>query len=364
MTSRRRLGLATLAAAAVGWPFLLPESTHFYGVLAVVYSLVALSLVVLAGWTGQISLGHAAFLGVGVYAGQRLLDAGVPLPLTLPVVAGLGAVVSLVLGVPSLRLRGIYLTIVTLAFGAACERYLFVLEPVRGSRSGIVPRASFFGFSTATDRGLYLVALAVLVMALALAANCRRSDLGRAWFAIRDSEDTAAALGVRVAPYKIGAFAVSAGLTTTAGVLYAMLFEATPGPSQFGVLSSFFLLTLPAIGGMGSLAGAVVGGTVFATAQPLVNAFDVRLFLASGVLLAFVTLSRTDGLVGAATRLLQSWREAAGQPAPGYGSFLPTPAATGDRPASARVRLRPGPGTELSGGARLRLRFSPGGGRP
>jgi branched-chain amino acid transport system permease protein len=356
----RRASWAAVAAAAVVWPFVLPRSTHFYGVLATVYALVALSLVVLSGWTGQISLGHAAFLGLGVYAGQRLLHGGVPLVVTLPLVALLGAAVSLALGIPSLRLRGVYLTIVTLAFGAACERYIFALEAVRGYRSGIVPRASLLGFPTTTDRGLYLVGLVVLALALAVVHNLRRSDVGRAWFALRDSEDAAAALGVRIAPYKIGAFALSAALTTTAGVLYGMLFQATPGPSQFGVLESFFLLALPVVGGIGSVAGAVVGGALFATAQPVVNLFEVRLFLATGALLAFVTLSRTDGVVGAATRLFRSWRSA-GRPAQAaYGSFAPS-GADDDAPVPLGGRVRvAGP---LPAGTRLRLRFAATGDR-
>jgi branched-chain amino acid transport system permease protein len=348
----RPAALGVVALAAVAWPFVLPRSTHFYGVLATVYALVALSLVVLSGWTGQISLGHAAFLGLGVYAGQRLLDSGVPLAATLPLVAALGAAVSLALGVPSLRLRGVYLTIVTLAFGAACERYIFALEWVRGYKSGIVPRASLLGFPTTTDRGLYLVGLAVLGFALAVVHNLRRSDVGRAWFALRDSEDAAAALGVRIAPYKIGAFALSAALTTVAGVLYGMLLQATPGASQFGVLQSFFLLALPVVGGIGSVTGAVVGGALFATAQPVVNVFDVRLFLATGVLLAFVTLSRTDGVVGAATRLLRAWR-AAGRPTQAaYGSFVPTddPDGSSDAPA---IRL----GSGLPAGSKIRIRL-------
>jgi branched-chain amino acid transport system permease protein len=359
MVDGRRLRLALVAAAALSWPFVLPPSTHFYGVLATVYALVGLSLIVLAGWTGQISLGHAAFLGLGVYAGQRILHAGVPLVATLPLVAALGAAVSLVLGVPSRRLRGVYLTIATLAFGAACERYLFALDAVRGYRSAIVPRASLLGFPTTSDRGLYLVALAVLGLALALVRNLRQSDVGRAWFAIRDSEDAASALGVRIAPYKIGAFALSAALATTAGVLYGMLLQATPGPSQFGVLQSLFLLAVPVVGGIESLAGAVVGGALFATAQPVVNLFGVRLFLASGILLASVTLSHTEGVVGAATRLMVAWREA-GRPIPaGYGSFAADPDGSGHRPASMVVRVI----GVLPAGSRLRLRFAPAGGR-
>jgi branched-chain amino acid transport system permease protein len=359
--SDRRLLPWAVGAAAVAWPFVLPRFTHFYGVLAAVYALVALSLVVLAGWTGQISLGHAAFLGLGVYAGQRLLHGGVPLVVTLPLVAALGAAVSLALGIPSLRLRGVYLTIVTLAFGAACERYVFVLESVRGYRSGIVPRASLLGFPTSSDRGLYLVALVVLGLALALVHNLRRSNVGRTWFAIRDAEDAAATLGVRIAPYKIGAFALSAALATVAGVFYGMLFQATPGPSQFGVLESFFLLALPVIGGIESLAGAVIGGVLFATAQPLVNLFEVRLFLATGVLLALATLSHTDGVVGAFMGLRRAWREATQPAQAGLGSFAPpaTDGVAGDGAPSGRVRVT----GDLPAGSRLRLRFAAAGDR-
>lgn len=358
--SNRRLASFAGMAAAVAWPFLLPQSTHFYGVLAVVYALVALSLVVLAGWTGQISLGHAAFLGLGTYAGQRLLDGGAPLVVTLPLVAALGAIVSLALGFPSLRLRGIYLTIVTLAFGAACERYVLALEAVRGHHSGIVPRTPLLGFSTTSDRGLYLVGLAVLGGSLAVVRNLRRSNVGRTWFAIRDSEDAAAALGVRIAPYKVGAFAVSAALTTTAGVFYGMLFQATPGPSQFGVLQSFFLLALPVIGGIESLAGAVVGGVFFAIAQPVVNLFEVRLFLATGVALAATTLAHTDGVVGGLTRLGRAWREAAGPERAAVGSFAQSTASgQGEGAPAGSVRLI----GAVPSGTRLRLRLVAAGGR-
>jgi branched-chain amino acid transport system permease protein len=352
---RRALMVLALAVAILGWPFVLPESTQFYGVLGAVYALVALSLVVLCGWTGQISLGHAAFLGLGCYAGQKLLAGGVPLPLALVLVALLGAVVSLLLGVPSLRLRGVYLAIVTLAFGAACEHYLFELGSVRGFRSGIVPRASFLGLPTTSDRGLYYVALGVLALFMVVVANLRRTDTGRVLFAIRDAEEAAASLGVRIAPYKVGAFALSATMATVAGVLYGMLLQATPGPSQFGLLQSFFLLALPVVGGLGSLAGAVVGGLLLATAQPVVNVFEIRLFLASGLLLVLVTMSRTDGLTGAVTRLLRAGRSAA---RPGeavhYGSFVPDELLA---PPQRRPRIRVRPLDPLSPGTLLRLRL-------
>lgn len=304
----RVAGVVALAAAAVTWPFLLPGHTHFYGVLTVVYALVALSVTVLAGWGGQIPLGQAAFLGIGVYAAQPLLARGIPLPLVLLAVGLLGAGVSLALGVPSLRLRGVYLTVVTLAFGAACERFLFPMEAVSGGRTAkVVERPSLLGWSLSADRDLYLAALAVGALAFWLAANLRRSNAGRGLFAIRDSEDAAQSLGIRIAPSKIGAFAFSAALVSVAGVFYAMLLNSTPASDQFGVLQSLFFLALPVIGGLESLVGAVIGGFALAVAQPVVNALEVRLFFTAGIMLSVVLVSRTGGVVGLATRL---WRSA------------------------------------------------------
>jgi branched-chain amino acid transport system permease protein len=338
-TSRAALFLV-VAIAAVGWPFVTSKTIHFYGALSAIYALVALSLVILAGWTGQVSLGHAAFLGFGVYIGQKVLTAGVPVPLAVLTVAAFGAVISLALGIPSLRLKGVYLTIVTLAFGAACQRYFFLLESVRGFHSSTVPRPSVFGISTASDRGLYFVVLAVFALALLMAWNLRRSDTGRALFAIRDSEEAAQALAVRIAPYKIGAFALSAALATTAGLFYGMLYGATPGPDQFGILQSFFLLALPVVGGLESLWGAVIGGAFLATAQPLVNVFHVRLFLASSVALILVALSGYDGVTGMIAALFNAVRDAVvGKDRVRYGSFVPEAAAETNGKPHVRVRL-------------------------
>jgi branched-chain amino acid transport system permease protein len=207
--------------------------------------------------------------------------------------------------------------------------------------------------STHSDRGLYFVVLGVFFVALLVAANIRRSDAGRALFAIRDSEDAATALGIKIAPYKIGAFAFSAALATVAGLFYGMLIQATPGGDQFGVLQSLFLLALPVLGGLELLGGAIIGGALLATAQPAVNAFHVRLFLASGVLVVLVTLSGTDGITGLARIVWRSLKEQLSPEAQvRYGSFVPEdPAAAASIQAPARVRLRlssaPAPGSRV-----------------
>jgi branched-chain amino acid transport system permease protein len=360
--SRRFWLIAAAAVATVWWPFLTPKVAHFYGALSAIYALVALSLVILAGWTGQVSLGHAAFLGFGVYIGQKVLSAGVPVPLAVVAVAAFGAAVSLVLGIPSLRLRGVYLTIVTLAFGAACQRYFFVLNSVRSYHASVVPRPNVLGFSIKGDRALYFVVLAVFGLALLAASNLRHSDTGRAWFAIRDSEDAAQALAIRLAPYKIGAFALSAALATTAGLFYGMLYQATPGPDQFGVLQSFFLLALPIVGGLESLAGALVGGAFLATAQPLVNALNIRLFLASGIALIVVALSKVDGFTGMVRSMIDTvGRELAPEDRARYGSFVPEELmAPSNGSPHLKVRVV-GPPPR---GSVLRLRVRGAGGEP
>lgn len=345
--ARQHVVLVAATVAAVVWPFVLPPYTHFYGVLTVVYALVALSLTVLSGWTGQISLGHAAFLGTGVYATQPLLARGVPLPFVVVLVAGFGAALSLVLGIPSLRLKGVYLTIVTLSFGAACELFFFPLEAVSGgSRAKTIARPDVLGLSLGSDRSLYLAGLVVAAAAFAVCARIRASDVGRSLLAIRDSEDGAQSLGIRIAPYKIGAFALSAALASMSGVFYGLLVNATPAGNQFGILQSMFLLALPVIGGLESLLGALIGGAVLAIAQPVVNALGVRLYLTSGILLAAILLARTGGIVGLNRRLL-GVLPALLQP----GESRSAPA---HRPPQLRVVMRRGvtPGTTV----RLRVR--------
>jgi branched-chain amino acid transport system permease protein len=335
--STRTTTAGVVVATLIVWPLLAPKVTHFYGVLSLCYAMVAVSLTVLSGWTGQISLGHAAFFGIGVYAAQPLLVRGVPLIVTLIAVAAFGAAVSLVLGIPSLRLRGVYLSIVTLAFGAVCERFFFPLTPVSGGTfAKRIPVPNVFGIDLRTERSLYYVVLIAAVIAFAAAHRMRRTDVGRVLLAIRDSENGAQALGVRIAPYKIGAFAYSGAVTTVAGAFYGMLIGATPAAGQFGILLSLFFLAMPVIGGIEFLSGALVGGALLASAQPLFNTLNVRLYLASGLLLTLVFALRTGGVVGLFASVARDVRRLeARSNDEGMTSFLPE-----DRPTPPRVRVR------------------------
>ncbi|MGQ0630975.1 MAG: branched-chain amino acid ABC transporter permease [Sporichthyaceae bacterium] len=351
-----RVGFAVIALGLLLWPVFTSETAHFYGSLSAIYALVGLSLVILIGWTGQISLGHAAFLGFGCYIGAKLLNNDVPLILAVPIIGAVGAVISLVLGIPSLRLRGVYLTITTLAFGLACQRYFFTRPQLRDSNAEEVPRESLVGLSTQTDRGLYYAVLIVLAVALLLAYNTRRSDVGRVLFAIRDSEAAAQAMAIKIAPYKIGVFAASAALATIAGLFYGMLFRATPGPDQFGVLQSLFYLAMPVLGGAEALLGALVGGAFLATGQPLVNQFDLRIYLATSAVLLIVLLSGQDGIVGMLKTARKALTDALrGEPIR-YGSFLPAEENEPDPTAPPALRARTGPAPPRAG-SRVRVRL-------
>lgn len=325
--------LALAVLVAVAWPFAASPSLWFTGCLAVLYAMVALSLTVLSGWTAQISLCHAAFLGIGTYSVRPLLELGVPLPLAVLVAGAVAALVSLALGVPSLRLRGVYLAIATLAFGMVCQSFVFGFPVVSGGAAAhVVERPDL----VTSDRAYYLALLVPLGITLVVVRRLRDGNVGRVLFAIRDSEPAAQAMGVRLAPYKIGVFAFSAGITGVAGGLYAPLVGATPAGDQFGILQSWFFLAMPVIGGLSSVAGALVGATLLAFAGMLTDVLGVRLFLASGVLTVAVLLLRTEGLIGWLQRMRGDLRRAAGLEQELATSFLPSSDAA---PAEPRRRV-------------------------
>ncbi len=224
-----------------------------------IFAIAGVGLMLLAGYTGLISLGNAAFLGIGAYTNSILLAQGVPLLLTLPAAGLFTALFGVAIGLPTLRMSGLYLAIATLAFGSIVGTVLQKWDAVTGGFDGFaVPTPTIFGYSIEGATGIYYLSLAVLVFVLWISVNMLRSPIGRAMVAIRDSEISAQSMGIHLARYKTFAFAISAGMTGLAGALFAHYVRFL-APDSFDVLLSVQFVTIVFVGGLGSLHGAVLG---------------------------------------------------------------------------------------------------------
>ena len=259
-----------LALLLLGAPWLFAEYWLAQMTFILIYAIVGLGLMLLAGFTGQFSLGHAAFLGVGAYTQAVLTNAGVPFPLALLCAAGLSATVGVVVGLPALRVKGIYLAIATLSFGFIVEEVLARWESVTKGNAGMsVTSPQFFGADLGSSEAFYYIALGTTVLVTLGVLNLLRSATGRAFIAIRDSEISAQSMGIHLAGYKTLAFALSAAIVGLAGALYAHKLRFI-SPDQFGIVQSVDLLLLVVVGGVGSVHGAFLGAIFLITMPQLI----------------------------------------------------------------------------------------------
>lgn len=262
-------GLLILLLLAAPW--IAPEYQLAQLSLMLIYAIVGLGLMVLSGYTGLISLGHAAFLGVGAYTEAILAARGWPFPVSMTVSVALSAMVGVIVGLPALRVRGIYLAIATLAFGFIVEEALTRWESVTGGNSGLaVGSIKLFGAALDTTARFYFLTLAITIAATLLVLNLLRSSSGRAFVAIRDSEISAQSMGIHLAKFKTMSFALSAALAGLAGGLYAHKIRFL-SPEQFTVLQSIELLMMVFIGGVGSVHGAFFGAAFLIALPQLIS---------------------------------------------------------------------------------------------
>ena len=246
-------------------PWLVAEYWLAQLTFVMIYAIAGLGLMLLAGFTGLFSLGHAAFLGVGAYTQAVLTNMGLPFPLALACAAGLSAAVGLVVGLPALRVKGIYLGIATLSFGFIVEEVLARWESVTGGNAGIhVKKPDIFGWQLNTGEEFYFLCLVITVVATLGILNLLRAPTGRAFVAIRDSEISAQSMGIHLAYYKTLSFALSAALAGVAGALYAHQLQFI-SPDQFNILQSIDLLLMIVIGGLGSVHGVFLGAIFLIT---------------------------------------------------------------------------------------------------
>lgn len=268
------LALQAIGQRQVYWLFVVAE---FF-----IFAIVAVSLDLLMGRSGQISLGHSGFFAIGAYV-AGILNEHYRIDIVLSMLAGglLSALASLIVGFPATRLRGHYLGIVTLGFGIAVDQIALKWDALTGGDQGIhLHRPTLLGFSVDSPVAMYYVALIALIAVVILTANLLRTRLGRSFSAIRDSEVAAAASGVPIARTKVLAFICSAFLAGLAGALYAFL-AGFVAPEDFGIDQTLLFFAMVVIGGMGSIAGAI-GGTM------LVDGLRVAASTVSGLSLAIL----------------------------------------------------------------------------
>lgn len=270
------LALIVLAAPFVLDEFYLGELTY-----VLILAVAGVGLMLLVGYTGLVSLGHAGFLGIGAYAHANFLELGLPMGLSLLLAGGIAGLAGLFIGLPTLRLKGVYLAIATLAFGEILHKIFGEWEAVTGAYRGLsIPSVEWGEMELTQGVPFYFICLGVLALAILGTKNLLRSSTGRAFIAVRDSEIAAQSMGVNLARTKTLSFTLSAFITGVAGGLFAHQIGYI-GPDAFNIILSIQLLLMVVVGGLGSLHG-VIFGALFVGALPQAIAL-LRDYLPPGV---------------------------------------------------------------------------------
>ena len=314
---RLRMGFAGLALVVALLPLVFSTPYALSTLILIgIYSTVTIGLCLLMGYAGQVSLGQAAFFGLGAYASAVLTTRYGWSPWIAMVAGAAGTgLLAYVIAIPIFRLRGHYLAMATLGFGAIVRITMAEWRPVTGGPTGLpgIPRLSIGGLVLNTDITYYYLVWAVGLLALALARNMVDSRVGRALRAIHGSEAAAESLGVDVAQLKLQALVTSAVYASVAGSLYAhyMIFVS---PGAFDVDTSVRLVLMAAVGGLASIWGAPLGAAVVTLLTlalreivPLITHHGSGEYqiIAYGILLVAIMIFAPDGLTPAVVRAVQ-----------------------------------------------------------
>jgi branched-chain amino acid transport system permease protein len=306
-------GGTLLLVAAIGAPYVLSLGQQILAPVVLIYAMVAVSLVILTGWAGQISLGQWGFAGVGaMVAGGMAAHLHYDFFVTLVAAGVVGALAAILIGLPALRIQGLYLAVTTLAFAIAVQVYLlsrnYFASVLPDTLKHRIERPVLYGhYSLDSPKSYYYVTLFFFLLCLMSARSLRRSRAGRVIIAARDNENGAQSYGVSIARARLAAFAISGFWAALAGALFVYHQEAIDS-AAFSTDRSLELLVVVVIGGLTSLPGAILGALWFgflrygpiqgATAQLLTSGIGVLLlllFLPGG--LAQVYYSTRDGLL-------------------------------------------------------------------
>jgi ABC-type branched-subunit amino acid transport system permease subunit len=328
-----RSGVAATLAIAVLLPAVISPGRSFLLARVCIFAVIALSLTVLTGWAGQVSLGQFGLVAVGAVIAARAPDWN--LALLLPVAGVVTALVAIIVGLPALRIRGLYLAVTTLGFALFMQVSVLSTPcwtaPVVGGQvctglpdpaSTLVSRPSFFGWSLASDADFAWFSLGVLLVALFVVRTWRDRGIARRLIAVRDNESGAAAMGIPVVRTKLLAFALSGFMAGVAGVCLAFALERIK-PGDFSVTESILVLSMVVIGGLGSVEGAVLGALYLVGLPAAVGSTSTVQFITSGFGVLIFLLYLPGGLAellhragDGVTSLIEKWRARGAAPPP------------------------------------------------
>jgi branched-chain amino acid transport system permease protein len=308
---RLAVGLGLLAAALVA-PLVSPND-YVTGILTRIclYATLALGLNIVVGFAGLLDLGYVAFFGIGSYLFAFLASPhfGIHLPfvLALPIIVAATALSGILIGAPTLRLRGDYLAIVTLGFGEITYLLLINLDRpplnITGGPNGIIAidAPSFAGFVFSRNIEYYYLFLVALLLVLAASARLRDSRIGWAWQAIREDELAARAMGINTTVAKLQAFAIGAAFAGIGGAFLAS-WQRSVFPDNFLFTESVNILAMVILGGMGNLPGVVLGAVLLVAFPEIFRDFQVYRMLVFGLLLMVLMIFRPNGLLAVQAR--------------------------------------------------------------
>jgi branched-chain amino acid transport system permease protein len=307
----RLLPAIAIAAILVILPYFFPSAYYYrIGALVFIFALAVVGLNLLMGFAGQVSLGHAGFLGIGAYSvviGPVYF--GLPSWLSLFAGAALSGVIAFLVGRPILRLKGHYLAVATLGFGLLVAIVLTNEAGWTGGPDGLsVPRLTLFGWQVRGSNAWYWITGATLVAGFVLALNLMSSPTGRALQAIHDSEIAALVLGVDVARKKLTVFTISAVYASVAGS-YLALFNGHVTPDVAGFLRSIELVAMVVLGGMGSIVGSLVGAAVLVVLPQALTIFHEYEQAMLGLIVMVFMIFLRRGIVPSLAAAFAGWRK-------------------------------------------------------
>lgn len=321
-TRVQRAWLALLAASLALFPFVADAYWLYLACLVAINIASATGLNILTGYTGLVSLGQAAFMGLGAYT-VAVMELRLGTPVLVNLLGG-GAVAmagGILVGIPSLRVKGLYLAISTIA-ASFIAHFIFANWEFTGGTAGLqVPPARVLGVDLDTSFKIYWLIVPVTALMVLGAANLFRTRIGRAFIAIRDRDISAEVLGIPLLKYKLMSFGISSFYAGVAGGMWAYMFRAV-GPESFTLITSIFFLAAVIVGGMGTILGGILGA-IFMTmvpellrlmvdlAQPFVaNAqalfAPIRTIVFGGLIILFLVFE-PQGLAEIVARIRRSW---------------------------------------------------------